>query len=266
MSREGIQSREENIRLYDAGVLQDLLERSSSGGSIGSGKKALKRMRKEEKETARQEKTLAKLEMRNQEREKKEERKEKKKAREAESARAPGAVVASLLGLDTKAEESIVEAVAQRLFTSPKTSSSKVVEEETESRYSIADSSRKPKAVDVIFIESDDSSMDGGSDEEDRDGDDDDDVIIGGTGGDQLTGGRDDDSSEEEEEEEDSNDEVSRHLVEVGRGIVLESEAVIVTSGKTEAEKKIRKDKIVAKTAFWRAKSGKKMEVLDLSD
>ncbi|ORY67933.1 hypothetical protein BCR35DRAFT_294786 [Leucosporidium creatinivorum] len=215
MSRSGIRAREENVRLYDEGVLQALLEQSGAGGEIGgTSKKALKKLRKEEREKKKRDKTVARLEMRQEEREAKQERKERKK-KELEAGLAPKAgaststsAAASTAGddedpgfiIDVVGETPAGDPVARKLF--PDASAAHDLADEEESRYAIAspapstsasaayksrnaisDAVAKAKALEPIFVHGSDSDY--SSDEGDHD---DEDVWIGGGTGDLLNG------------------------------------------------------------------------------
>lgn len=217
MSRSGIRSREENVRLYDEGVLQSLLEQSGAGGEIGgTSKKALKKLRKEEREKKKRYKTVARLEMRQEEREAKQERRERKK-RDLEASLAPKvggtststSAAASTAGedddpgfiIDVVGETPSGDPVARKLFPDASSADDDFADEE-ESRYAIAspapstsasaayksrnaisDAVAKAKALEPIFVHGSDSDY--SSDEGDHD---DEDVWIGGATGDLLSG------------------------------------------------------------------------------
>lgn len=245
MSRDGMKSREENIRLYNEGVLQDLLKISEVGGKGLGGKKAMKKLRKEEKDEKRMEKTVKRLEMRKEEREIKESKKEAKKLREA-----GGGIV-----VPATSARGVRDEVARQLFASNSSSKLDQDEGEEESRYSIVNSPNSKRtasnsaastsklAQEVLYVGSDDSSNE---DEDDMSGDDGD-VIIGGTGGDRLSGPKKVVASNSEDSSDE--DEVSRQLMKFQEG----NSAVAQTS----AAKQQRKERSEAKTRFWNDKSGK---------
>lgn len=230
MSRAGIKGREENVRLYREGVLQNLIERSGSGTLGGTGKKAMKRLRKEEKEIKKRDKTIARLDMRKEERELKQERKDKKK-------KALEATLAPTKAVLKDESSSPPPPVARTLFVDP-----------SDSRYSIATATLKVNPVDIVYVGSD---SDASSEEED---DDDDDVVMGGSGGDQLVGGATTKSKASSSGSESSEgDDVVRDLL------------VVTGAAKSrEDEARERKAKTEARNAFWATKGKKEIEVIEL--
>ena len=62
MTRGGVEARSTNVRLWDDGVLQKILDRiGTSDDPAGGSKKAMKKAMKEERERQKREKTIAKL-------------------------------------------------------------------------------------------------------------------------------------------------------------------------------------------------------------
>lgn len=191
MSRAGIRAREENIRLYNDGVLQSLLEKSRDGTELGgTSKKALKRLRKEEMEKKKRDRTIAKLEQRQEEREAKQERKHKKK-RDLEATLAPKVGSTTSSGVSTPVfgtEDFIIDTVG----TAPRP----LPDDEDESRYSIASpgpgtlnaklsaAAHRKQANEALYVGGSDSDFSSGEESQHDDGD----VFIGGGAGDVLAG------------------------------------------------------------------------------
>lgn len=80
MSAAGLQAREENVSLYEAGILQRMIGNSAPLEAAG-GKRQKQRERKEAVEKEKQAKTAAKLERKRVEKEEKQQRKEEKRRR-----------------------------------------------------------------------------------------------------------------------------------------------------------------------------------------
>lgn len=211
ISLPSLKSREDNIELFNDGILQDLIQRGLPD-DLGMSKKGQRKLVKEEKAKRTREKTLRKLEGRQKEREEKIIAKERRKRAAAE-----------------EEGEYVVENPATKLFVGAKSSSSskqddlfRVDTEPSDSRYSInspAPGRSTVASTEVIYIndgesgdDSDFSSVAGASGKG-RD----DDVIMGGAdSGDKISSGvpskassvagEEDDSDDESEEDDDDAD------------------------------------------------------------
>ena len=217
ISLPSLKSREDNIDLFNEGILQDLIEQGVPD-DVGMSKKGQRKLIKEEKAKRTREKTLRKLEGRQKEREEKIAAKEKRK-RVAEA--------------EENEEEFIVENPATKLFTGKSSSSSsvkKVAEgdglfmidtEPSDSRYSInspAPASRSTTAAtEIIYINDGDSDNDSDFSSVAGAGGRDSDVIMGGAdSGDKISSGVPskassvgDDTQDSDEESEDDDEAVS---------------------------------------------------------
>jgi hypothetical protein len=168
MSRAGIRARQDNIELYADGIIQSLIAKGAKKDNVGTQKKAMKKLRKEEKLGIKQEKTLAKLTQRGVERTAKANRKERRKAEQEvikaanqekkrlkkEANKASVENQSDFVGLggegeDVEDDDDDDEAlVARTLFTESANTS--------DSRYSIAstaNSSRAPIATGTTILE-----------------------------------------------------------------------------------------------------------------
>ncbi|GAA5926127.1 uncharacterized protein JCM15063_000192 [Sporobolomyces koalae] len=243
MTRAGVDARRTNLRLWDDGVLQRILERiSGSSGTEGEGMsgKALKKLRKEERDREKRERTIAKLERRMEEKEKKAQRKKDKKRKlaadehdddeqvraepvtsktDSSAVEAAKAAAASLKGLAGPDEDSEFSA-RSRSRSAPVDNE----EEEEESRYSLgvpSAASKKNRAtsprpvVQYTSQASSDSSDDddAGPDSSAQGDNDDDDVVLGGGGGDFVRFDSAQHSEEDDDSENSSSDEVMQSLV-----------------------------------------------------
>ncbi|GAA5961449.1 hypothetical protein JCM3765_003584 [Sporobolomyces pararoseus] len=234
MTRGGVEARSTNVRLWDDGVLQKILDRiGTSDDPAGGSKKAIKKAMKEERERQKREKTIAKLERRMEEKEKRAARKkEKKRARmegdqEEEELRADQVVPI----VDPKAVEE-AKATAAKLKglaggadeDSGYTGSSRQTEmeddeDEEESRYSLgvpaiakkAKSPQPQKQPLYTAHTSDDDDEADGPDSSDEDND----VVLGGGGGDfvRFDSANQSENDDEESSGSDSSDEVMQSLV-----------------------------------------------------
>lgn len=295
MTRAGVDARGANVRLWDDGVLQSILDRIGGGGDgmfEGGGKKAMKRARKEERERERREKTIAKLERRVEEKEKRASRKkEKKRGRQEEDeiesmepeqvapvvdpravveAQATAAKLKGLAGPDEDSE-----------FSGKGKKAAEDEEEEEGSRYSlgvpaIAKRARKvsPQPQRPIYAAdaSSDSSDDSGQEEEE-------DVVLGGGGGDFVRfdsaqhSADDQDEEDEDDSGSDSSDEVLQSLVPASsrfriNGAAAEKKKEVEERERTrEPPKKQKKNggnseakkkaRAASRIAFWGAKGPK---------
>ncbi|BGP26528.1 DNA polymerase sigma subunit [Rhodotorula toruloides] len=209
LSKHDADARDANVRLWQDGVLQRLLDRTDPNKSAGAGlsKKGMKKMQQEARDREKRERTIARLERKIEEKEKKTTRRqEKKAARKAEKAAAEGSDILTIQPLvdrsaieDAKAKEAALEALAPHAMeqddeadtsmheagfvidTTGSRSAAVSNDEESDSRYllgvpSVATTSTSSR--NVYTHVTDDSSA--SEDEHRSDGD----VVLGGFGGD----------------------------------------------------------------------------------
>lgn len=298
MSRAGIRSRRDNVDLHSDGILQDLIERGPTKPLAGNQKRALQKLRKEEKEKGKQEKTIARLEQRALERTAKGNRKERrrleqlekstisaakreakktaKKTKEGIQAQDNFVSLGSGGGADAEIEDAsdIEEGeieqrpLARTLFGNNKSTSTSTT---NDSRYSISASPApngkgRQKVVEEIYIGSD------SSDDEDDD-ENDDDVILGGNiGGDSLmskssmtmsngqslTITSSNSSEDSSSEEEEEDGESVARLLQQPK-LKKQKKSSSLSPKESEIEKTERKAKSEARSAFWATK-GKRLE------
>lgn len=132
-----IASRENNVDLFNEGIIQSLIAAGMEDAAAGGSKKAMKKLWKEEKAKRSRDRTLAKLESRQKEREEKNLKKLKRKERLSAGGSAEGP---EALGF-------VVDVVPQKLFkeVAPRAKAPSGGEDEDESRYSMT--SKKSKTV-----------------------------------------------------------------------------------------------------------------------
>ncbi|KAM0753355.1 hypothetical protein T439DRAFT_299633 [Meredithblackwellia eburnea MCA 4105] len=244
MSREGIESREENVSLHEAEILQDLIEQTGGVDSLsGMSKKAMKKSLKELRDVNKRAKTVARLERRKVERQEKIAKRQRDKESQKNSlddARRPS---------DSGPEDDALasQKVAKKLFA-----------DADDSRYSIASPGpqSQPATSTNDFLYINDSEEE--DDSEDSDSHDDGDVVVGGShGGDTLVGTPPKKKRRVEEDGNSASDSGDDDLVVQG---LLGNQSTAQTS---EEEKELRKAKAAARTAFWSAKGPKETITLD---
>lgn len=285
LSKHDADARDANVRLWEDGVLQRLLDRTdpNKGAGAGLSKKGMKKMQQEARDREKRERTIARLERKVEEKEKKSlRRKEKKAARKAEKAAAEGGEVLTIQPLvdksaieDAKAKEAALEALAPHataqdddddtsmgegagfvIDTTGSRSAALSDDEESDSRYllgvpSVATASTSSRNV-YTHVTDDSSASD---DEHGSDGD----VVLGGFGGDFVR--------------HDGSVQASRATSTTGSSVDSNEvvEAMVVPPAKRakkvaadedgQAKKKKKKssqDKANARMAFWGAKGRKK--------
>ncbi|BGO93700.1 hypothetical protein NBRC10512_006581 [Rhodotorula toruloides] len=281
LSKHDADARDANVRLWEDGVLQRLLDRTdpNKGAGAGLSKKGMKKMQQEARDREKRERTIARLERKIEEKEKKSlRRKEKKAARKAEKAAAEGGEVLTIQPLvdrsaieDAKAKEAALEALAPHataqddeddtsmgeagfvIDTTGSRGAAVSDEEESDSRYllgvpSVATTSTSSRNV-YTHVTDDSSASD---DEHGSDGD----VVLGGFGGDFVR--------------HDGSVEASRATSKTGSSVDSDEvvEALIVPpakrvmkatseNGQAKKKKKTSQDKADARMAFWAAKGRK---------
>ncbi|EGU11585.1 hypothetical protein RTG_02360 [Rhodotorula toruloides ATCC 204091] len=281
LSKHDADARDANVRLWEGGVLQRLLDRTDpiKGAGAGLSKKGMKKMQQEARDREKRERTIARLERKMEEKEKKSlRRKEKKAARKAEKAATEGGEVLTIQPLvdksaieDAKAKEAALEALAPHataqddeddtsmgeagfvIDTTGSRSAAVSDDEESDSRYllgvpSVATTSTSSRNV-YTHVTDDSSASD---DEHGSDGD----VVLGGFGGDFVR--------------HDGSVEASRATSKTGSSVDSDEvvEALIVPpakrvkkaasdNGQAKKKKKSSQDKADARMAFWAAKGRK---------
>jgi len=229
MTRAGVEARSTNLRLWDDGVLQKILDRIKQNG-VGTSSKSMKKAMREERDRQKREKTVAKLERRMEEKEKKALRKkEKKRARqeEAEEENDEDLQVEKVLPIaDPQAiEEAQVAAASLKGLAGGRadedsefSSSSRRMqddlddEEEEGSRYSlgvpaVAKKARRASPAPLYTAHTSDNDEIDSSDDEDND------VVLGGGGGDFVKFDSAQHSADESTDGSDSSDQVLQTLV-----------------------------------------------------